>query len=440
MGDFQMKNRAALVLITAIITVGTILSTTNINLVSANTSLEKRIQDIQQESSTNQQEAKKREADLAQVEIQMKKIEDEIREVDLRMGETHNNIRRKKVEIEEVREHIEELQEELRILEIRIVERDELLRDRARSMYQNGGSVNYLEVILGAKSFGDFLDRLSALTMIAQQDRSILEAHIEDQLMAEETKALVEAQLATLESHLVELERLMATLEVQKQEKDSIMVRLVALEQNLHAELGELEDAAGVLASQEQAMKAELAAWKEREKQLEIERKKELERQRQQNKTNRSTNATASTTTTTISGSGILLRPAAGRISSHYGSRVHPVYGTARTHHGTDIANSTGTPIHASEAGTVIAARYMSGYGNTVLISHNVDGQVLTTLYAHLNTLQISNGARVSRGQQIGTMGATGTATGPHLHFEVHQGPWNASKSNSVNPLNYIPR
>ncbi|MBU8908688.1 peptidoglycan DD-metalloendopeptidase family protein [Desertibacillus haloalkaliphilus] len=388
----------------------------------ANSSLEERLEGVQSERSQKQQEAEQTEAEIQKLEEEMRELEEEIREIDEQMTQTNQNIREKKEEIEEVRERIEELREQIAILEERIAERDTLLKDRVRSMYQTGGSVNYLEVLLGAQSFGDFLDRIGALTTIATQDRNILEAHIEDQNLLEETKEQVEEELATLEGHLIQLEELMDDLEGQLQQKDRVMERLQKEEDDLHGHLGELEDAESVLAQQEQAIQQELEAYRERQRQQERAR---------QNNTNNSSSANQ------VIGNGTLARPAEGRNSSNFGWRVHPVHGGQRLHRGMDIANSTGTPIYASESGTVITSRYMSGYGNTVMISHNIDGQVLTTLYAHLDSLTVSSGDRVGRGDQIGRMGQTGTATGPHLHFEVHEGPWNGD-ANAVDPRNYL--
>ncbi|MDC3416143.1 M23 family metallopeptidase [Aquibacillus sp. 3ASR75-54] len=81
----------------------------------------------------------------------------------------------------------------------------------------------------------------------------------------------------------------------------------------------------------------------------------------------------------------------------------------------------------------------MNGYGNVILIAHSVNGTVYTTLYAHLDSMSVTAGQSVSKGQTIGKMGSTGNVTGPHLHFEVHKGGWNAAKSNAVNPMNMLP-
>jgi len=111
-------------------------------------------------------------------------------------------------------------------------------------------------------------------------------------------------------------------------------------------------------------------------------------------------------------------RPAYGWISSHYGYRIHPIYGTYRLHTGTDIAANCGQPIAAAAGGTVIYAGPNGTYGNFVMISH---GNGLTTGYAHIANggIRVGNGQSVSAGQTIAAVGSTGASNGCHLHFEV---------------------
>lgn len=114
------------------------------------------------------------------------------------------------------------------------------------------------------------------------------------------------------------------------------------------------------------------------------------------------------------------------RISSNFNpSRLHPVYKTTRPHRGTDYAAPTGTPVYAAGDGRVVKAGYSRANGNYVFIQH---GERYVTRYLHLHKRAVNNGQRVSQNQLIGTVGSTGTATGPHLHYEflvngVHRNP-----------------
>lgn len=135
--------------------------------------------------------------------------------------------------------------------------------------------------------------------------------------------------------------------------------------------------------------------------------------------------------------SGHWTRPAAGRFTSGFGGRdIGPI--GSKNHLGVDIANSIGTPVVAAADGVVSYVGSMNGYGNVVMVTHSIEGQLFTTTYAHLSGFNTSVGASVSKGQQIARLGNSGNSTGPHVHFEIHVGEWNGSRSNAVNPLNYI--
>lgn len=112
-------------------------------------------------------------------------------------------------------------------------------------------------------------------------------------------------------------------------------------------------------------------------------------------------------------GKGGCMWPARGRVTSEYGTRW------GRLHAGIDIAAPTGTPIYAARGGTVFFAGRQSGYGNVVMIDH---GGGFTTVYAHMSRIMTSDGASVSQGDRVGSIGSTGRSTGPHLHFETRYG------------------
>ena len=125
-------------------------------------------------------------------------------------------------------------------------------------------------------------------------------------------------------------------------------------------------------------------------------------------------------------------------ITSYFGNRVHPVYGTTKFHSGIDIGAGYGDKIMAAASGTVIYVtepyegcnKGGSGYGNYCIIDH---GNGYSTLYGHARDIYVSEGQWVNAGQSIGEVGSTGTSTGAHLHFEVRL------NGDRKNPLNYLP-
>jgi murein DD-endopeptidase MepM/ murein hydrolase activator NlpD len=103
------------------------------------------------------------------------------------------------------------------------------------------------------------------------------------------------------------------------------------------------------------------------------------------------------------------------RITSSFKMRLHPILNQWRAHNGVDYGAPTGTPVRTVGDGVVNFAGVQNGYGNVVIIRHNGAD---ATVYAHLSRVDVRPGQAVSQGQRIGAVGATGWATGPHLHFE----------------------
>ncbi len=107
------------------------------------------------------------------------------------------------------------------------------------------------------------------------------------------------------------------------------------------------------------------------------------------------------------------------RVSSGFGSRMHPIYKIMRPHQGLDFTSPTGTAIHATGDGTVEFAGYnTSGFGIHVILDHGYGYQ---TVYGHMSEVKVRRGQKVKRGDVIGEVGSTGLSTGPHLHYEVHK-------------------
>lgn len=124
------------------------------------------------------------------------------------------------------------------------------------------------------------------------------------------------------------------------------------------------------------------------------------------------------------------VRPAEGYISSNYGWRFIAWHERGENYHtGIDIANDVGTPIYATANGKVSQAGWLGGYGKAITIDH---GNGYSSLYAHLSKIGVPVGQTIKKGQLIGYMGATGNASGSHLHYEVR------INGKAVNPRKYL--
>ncbi|MBY0121233.1 murein hydrolase activator EnvC [Bacillus sp. S/N-304-OC-R1] len=389
--------------------------------VQTNKQLENKKKDVQNKRSTIQSEISDTQSKVDQINAEQAATAAEIKKLDFAVADTNTQIREKEAQIEEAKTEIQKLQEEIAILKDQIQKRDELLKERVRSIQENGGVISYLDVLLGAQNFGDFITRVSAVTTFMQADRDLLRTHQEDKAVLDQKEAEMKKQLDDLNQKKAQLEEMKKKLQVQVAEKNKLLAHLNAQEEKMHEELHELEDQEAILAAQEKAIKREIEAWNKRQRELEEQRKKQA------------ANGTVGQMPTVTNGT--FMNPTTGSLTSGFGQR----WGTF--HSGIDIGKGgrTGSvPIVAAASGTVIRANYDRSYGNVVMITHVIDGQVMTTVYGHMESLSVSNGQSVEKGQMLGYMGSTGHSTGPHLHFEIHHGGWNGSRTNAVNPLKYV--
>ncbi|MGD6842934.1 murein hydrolase activator EnvC family protein [Bacillus infantis] len=409
--------------------------------------LESKKNQIQEQRSGNDSKINSADSEINRLQGEQDQVSKELERLSLSISDTETKIKEKTEQIAATKEEIEKLKAEIVVITDRINKRNEMLKDRARSFQENGGMVSYLDVLMGAQNFSDFIDRVGAVATIVEADQDILREHEADKKLLEETQAKVESELASLEKMRTDLEAMKKQLDAQKAEKNKLMASLKNQEEHKHAEKLNLEEENELLAAQEAAIKQAIEL--EKKHQAELARQAELERQRRAAaaaaaaaaKKNSSAGSSSNSSgggggpvssAPSISG-GNFTKPAAGVVTSGLGQR----WGSF--HAGVDIAKSGTVPVVAAANGVVIRSYYSSSYGNVVFISHSIEGQVYTTVYAHLSSRSIGTGATVSKGQQIGIMGNTGDSQGQHLHFELHRGPWNAAKSNAINPIGIVP-
>jgi murein DD-endopeptidase MepM/ murein hydrolase activator NlpD len=367
--------------------------------------------------------------EIKENESTQQKIIAQLEQIGAKINATNQDIAVVELDIEIANEEISVLEEEIKTLQSKIEQRDVLLQERARAI-QTGGTVSYLDVLLGANSFVDFIDRFSAVNTLMEADRNIMREQKEDKEKLEVQKAELIKKKEDLEANKAKLEKLMAHLKEQKAEKNKLVDELEKEEEKLRAQKSDLQEKYDDTI--ELSKEAEQKIVAEQRRLAEIARKQALEKAKNKNKGSYAGNGNLPTVA-----AGTWTRPAAGRFTSGFGKRnIGPI--GSKNHLGIDIANSIGTPVVAAADGVVSYAGTMNGYGKVVMVTHSINGQIFTTTYAHLSGFNASVGEGVSKGQQIARMGNTGNSTGPHLHFEIHVGEWNGQRSNAVNPLRYI--
>ena len=273
-------------------------------------------------------------------------------------------------------------------------ERMLIYRKRLRDIYING-QINYLDVLLGAKDFSDFSSRMYLLQKIISRDLELLEKLKQDAAEIHSRKEQLAAEMKEIKATQTELEAKKAKVNKLREQRAYMLYKAQEEEQSSQEEYERLLAISENIASMLRNME------------------------------NSGGGAPAGQV-----GTGQFMWPCNGPITSYYGWRTHPIFGTTKYHSGMDIAVDSGTPIHAADSGTIVYSGWLGGYGNCVMIDH---GGGLVTLYAHNSALNVGEGQYVSKGAVVAYAGSTGYSTGPHCHFEVRL------HGELTEPLNYLP-
>lgn len=282
---------------------------------------------------------------------------------------------------------------ELKAAQARLQSREKVFYKRVRDIYING-RLSYLDVVVGSKDFSDFANRMEMLKRILQSDMDLINTiKTEREEIASKKAKLEEDRAKVLELEKVAQEK-QNLINQKKAERQAVLERAMNDRDTAERAYNELMASSASITAMLQQRAAERAA---------------------------ATAAAASQGgsgggATWVQGTGQLAAPVVAPITSDFGWRIHPIYGTRRLHAGTDFGVDEGTPVHAADGGVVVEAGWVSGYGYTVIIDH---GNGMSTLYAHNSDVAVSPGQTVSKGQVVSYSGNTGGSTGPHLHFEV---------------------
>lgn len=325
-------------------------------------------------------------------------LDENLAELTQKIEELNTMLAEKEAEIETTKKALNEAEETEK-------QQYEAMKKRIKFMYEKGDT-SYMEMLLSAESFADFLNKSEFIKKISEYDRDMLEEYI----AVKEEVANAKEQL---EKEQQELEQV----------KESIAEEQAGVENLISTKESEIVLYESDIGNKEQAVKeyaAEIAAQDAAIKELEATIAAEKKRLLEENKS-------------AISYDGGQFKwpaPDYTRISDDYGMRMHPTLGVQQFHNGIDLASPSGTRILAAYDGKVVAASYSSTMGNYIMIDH---GDSLYTIYMHASALLVSEGTMVVKGEQIAKVGSTGRSTGPHLHFGVrlnggYVSPWNYIK------------
>ena len=302
----------------------------------------------------------------------------------------------KQVQADRIRldQDITKTEGELKAAQERLQSREKVFYKRVRDIYING-RLSYLDVVVGSKDFSDFANRMEMLKRILQADMELINTIKTEREEIASKKAKLEADRAkVLELEKVAQEK-QTIINQKKAERQAVLERAMNDRDTAERAYNELMASSASITAMLQQRAAERAAAAAAASQG---------------------GSGGGATTTWVQGTGQLAAPVNAPITSDFGWRIHPIYGTSRLHAGTDFGVDEGTPVHAADGGVVVEAGWISGYGYTVIIDH---GNGMSTLYAHNSDVAVSPGQTVSKGQVVSYSGNTGGSTGPHLHFEV---------------------
>jgi murein DD-endopeptidase MepM/ murein hydrolase activator NlpD len=314
----------------------------------------------------------------------------QVRAAETALASTEATISAGEAELAELNSSLDRFEAALASTRLRVADTKESLADQVVELYINASTASTRLLAFSDASeasvgfayvdgaIGDSSRLLSELDILEREEQR-------QQEILDEQRAAQEDLLAELDDQRQIQAQEVAALDGLRAEAEQAAAAAQALVSSLTAEIARFEEHKDGLEADAAALEAELAA--------------------------RGSAGDAP--------SGPLTRPVPGPVTSPFGYRIHPIFGTRRLHTGWDMSAGAGTPIVASADGVVVSAGVRGGYGNATVIDH---GGGLATLYAHQSSMAVGAGQSVSQGQVIGYVGCTGYCTGAHLHFEVRVG------------------
>ncbi|SMG46447.1 murein hydrolase activator EnvC family protein [Paenibacillus aquistagni] len=412
----MLKKKWVLLVLSAILLTGILAPSTG--QASELGKINDQLKDLKEQMRAAEKKQQQAESTIQETTVKKVNTEKDLAQITEQIDIKVNEMAKVSSDIDQAEFDLEENGRQLEAANKRIAEREKLLDARVQLMYTDG-SVSYLDVLLSATSFSDFLDRLDSIEQIANRDKELVAEHKRDKELVLEKKKQIEADLVRVRTLYVKLEDTKQELMIQEKEKEVMIASFDKQIEESHSLSDEQEALLVDLVSKRASLEQQKVAEEERQRQLEEERR-QRERENQKSQGGGGGGSSSSNTVYGYSG-GQLSVPlkSSYTITSLYGTRRDPITGQQGAYHsGIDMAAPAGTSIYAAESGVVVLAEWWSGYGNCVIIDH---GQGLWTLYGHIRSggIKVEKGQKVKVGDKIAEVGSTGRSTGNHLHFEV---------------------
>ena len=406
------KKKIAVLAAAAALTLGTVFS-------SYATS--KAIEDAKKKVSSMEEEKKKVESALKELEGKKSDTAAYVKELDRNLSALAGELTKLEGDISQKEEQIEEAKVELETAKITENRQYEDMKLRIQYMYENG-QTGLLESMMQSESIAELLNRAEYASQITSYDRKMLEEYRktrQEVALKEEALKTEHQELLILQDSTKAKQSSVKTLMASKE------AELASYETKIASAQGEIDQYNADIKAQEEHMARVEAEIRRKEEEA---RKAEEARRAEEAKKNQSS-AGGDSTVKKGNTNFIWPCPASGRISSAFEDRSSPTEGASTNHKGIDIPAPSGSSIVAAADGKVVISTYSYSAGNYIMIDH---GGGLTTVYMHCSQLLVKEGETVKQGQTIAKVGSTGYSTGPHLHFGVRSG------GSYVNPSGYV--
>ena len=347
---------------------------------------------LQEQSSEITQELNETNNRLQAVQDELSGNMQQLQELDSKLAQSQQELDEINIQVEELTLQITENEEKLLNVQKEYDDIQETLNNRLIQMYETP-KLEYLGVLLEAKSVTDFLGAYYAMKELAEYDKELLDTVRKQKEEIETTNEILAEKRTQIVENKQTQQKKKQVLDNTKTMREYYISKLSSEEQKLQAEIDEYN-------LQVATIEAEIKLL-----------------------------ALNSISEDYIGGAMIWPIPGYTQITSQYGMRVHPITGAYKLHTGMDVGAPIGASFVAAGNGIVSKATYNTAYGNMVIIDH---GGGVQTLYAHGSEIVVQLGQTVSAGDEVLKVGSTGYSTGPHAHFEIR------IDGQTINPVDYL--